>query len=67
MSKTYPCSCCSFLTLRSSKTGSYEVCPVCFWEDDPVQKEDIDYTGGANQVSLSVARNSFIDFGASEQ
>jgi hypothetical protein len=67
MSKKYPCSCCSFLTLTSPETGSYEICPVCFWEDDPVQNEDIDYTGGANEVPLTVARNSFIDFGASER
>jgi hypothetical protein len=47
--------------------GSYEICPVCFWEDDLVQNEDIDYAGGANQVSLSAARHNFIDFGASER
>ncbi len=67
MSKTYPCSCCSFLTLTDPGLGSYEICPVCFWEDDAVQNEDIDYTGGANQVSLSVALRNFIDFGASER
>jgi hypothetical protein len=32
-----------------------------------VQNEDVDYGGGANQISLSTARNSFIDFGASER
>lgn len=67
MSRKYPCPCCSFLTLTSPETGSYEICPVCFWEDDPVQNEDIQYQGGANQVSLSAAQNSFIDFGASER
>lgn len=67
MSKMYPCSCCSFLTLTSAESGSYEICPVCFWEDDPVQNEDIDYAGGANEVSLTAALNNFIDFGASER
>lgn len=65
--KKYPCSCCSFLSLSDPKTGSYEICPVCFWEDDAVQNEDPYYEGGANQVSLSVAQKNFVDFGASEQ
>ncbi|MFF1770133.1 CPCC family cysteine-rich protein [Streptomyces sp. NPDC058249] len=28
----YGCPCCGFLTL--DERGSYEICPVCFWEDD---------------------------------
>ena len=27
-----PCPCCGSLTLGSH--GNYEICPVCFWEDD---------------------------------
>lgn len=32
--------------------GSYEICPVCCWEDDPVQSRDPYLTGGANEFSL---------------
>ena len=63
----YPCQCCGFLTLSDPATGSYEICPVCLWEDDPVQNEDPEYTGGANKHSLATARDNYIRFGASDQ
>jgi hypothetical protein len=47
----YLCRCCGFLTLSDPSYGSYEICPVCFWEDDPVQNEDPSNAGGANQIS----------------
>ena len=31
MSK-FACLCCGFLTL--DERGGYDICPVCFWEDD---------------------------------
>jgi Cysteine-rich CPCC len=30
--------------------GSYEICPVCFWDDDLVQLRWPTYAGGANQA-----------------
>ena len=63
----YPCQCCGFLTLSDPATGSYEICPVCFWEDDLVQNEDPEYAGGANRVSLGTARENYIRFGATER
>jgi hypothetical protein len=60
----YPCHCCGFLTLSDPQSGSYEICPVCFWEDDGVQNEDPAYAGGANRVSLLEARCNYIRFGA---
>lgn len=47
--------------------GSFEICPVCFWEDDLVQFEDPSSTGGANAVSLQVAQRNYKKFGACEQ
>lgn len=64
--QTFPCECCGFWTLRDPANGSYEICPVCFWEDDPIQNGDPHYAGGANEVSLAVARQNYIDLGASE-
>jgi hypothetical protein len=52
--------------LSDPSYGSYEICPVCFWEDDLVQNEDPSYAGGANQVSLNEARRNYIEFGAAE-
>lgn len=34
----------------------FEVCPICGWEDDGVQRDDPDYEGGANKMSLNQAR-----------
>ncbi|MFC5475787.1 CPCC family cysteine-rich protein [Paraherbaspirillum soli] len=54
----FPCPCCEQLTL--SEIGAYEICSVCFWEDDPVQSSDPTYAGGANQYSLVQAREGWI-------
>jgi rubrerythrin len=37
----------------------YEICPVCGWEDDPVQRRDPDFAGGANTLSLNEARREY--------
>jgi hypothetical protein len=63
----YTCPCCGYKTLDEEPPGTYEICPICFWEDDSVQFNDPDYTGGANNVSLKVAQNNYIKFGATEQ
>ncbi len=63
----YPCPCCGYLTLDQPASGTYDICPVCFWEDDAVQNEDPDFDGGANKPSLNQARANFARFGAVEQ
>ena len=60
----YPCPCCFNLTLSEQPPGTYEVCPVCYWEDDPVQFVDEEYEGGANNVSLIKGRENYRAFGA---
>ncbi|WP_430760323.1 CPCC family cysteine-rich protein [Solilutibacter silvestris] len=50
----FPCPCCFSRTL--GEQGSYEICGVCGWEDDPAQSEDPDYAAGANRDSLNTAR-----------
>jgi hypothetical protein len=64
---SFACPCCAYLTLDREPGGTFDLCPVCFWEDDPIQFDDHDYNGGANKVSLNEARNNFIELGASEQ
>jgi len=49
-----PCDCCASLVI--SERGAFEICPVCSWEDDPVQARDPDLEGGANNMSLAEAR-----------
>lgn len=31
----------------------FEICPVCFWENDDVQNAEPDFNGGANNLSLN--------------
>jgi hypothetical protein len=47
-----PCPACGFLTLSGEVYGSYEICPVCGWEDDGVQLANPACGGGANHTSL---------------
>lgn len=50
------CPCCH--KYEFSEVGSYEICPVCNWEDDPIQEGEADYGGGANVMSLNEARRA---------
>jgi hypothetical protein len=65
--KKYTCPCCGYKTLEEEPSGTYEICKICYWEDDPVQFNDHDYEGGANEVSLRQAQKNFIAFGACEE
>lgn len=59
------CACCGNPTL--DEDSIFDICPVCFWQDDEVQNSDPDYAGGANQISLNQAKLNFQKFGACEQ
>lgn len=62
----YTCPCCGYLTF-GEWPGSYEICRVCFWEDDPVQALDPWFEGGANKPSLIQAQANYAEFGAMER
>lgn len=51
---SFQCPCCGHQTI--GELGGYEICDVCNWEDDPVQSEHPDLAGGANELSLHLAR-----------
>ncbi|WP_309228382.1 CPCC family cysteine-rich protein [Streptomyces lunaelactis] len=55
----YRCPCCGFVTL--GEPGNYEICSVCFWEDDGQDDHDADRVrGGPNgRLSLTEARRNF--------
>ncbi|MEN0083194.1 MAG: CPCC family cysteine-rich protein [Leifsonia sp.] len=63
----YRCKCCGYLTLKDPTNGSYEICPVCFWQNDYVQNNDPSFSGGANEPSLIEAQHNFLRFGAVEE
>jgi hypothetical protein len=63
----YHCPCCGYPTLQSR--GSYEVCLVCFWEDDGQDDHDSGRVrGGPNgSLSLDEAKANYRAFGACEK
>jgi len=64
---SYACPCCGFKSLTEQPPGTYDICEICFWDDDGVQYNDPDYAGGANKVSLREAQLNFREFGACEE
>ena len=54
MSKRYKCPCCVENTL--SDEGGFELCDVCDWQDDPLQRDDPTDNMGANSLSLNEAK-----------
>ena len=62
----YTCPCCGH-EVFVMPPGSYDICPVCFWEDDGHQLADPFAAGGSNGVSLAQAQVAFVQFGACER
>ena len=59
--RLHACLCCGYRTLSDR---GWDVCPVCFWEDDT---EDVDRVSGANHLTLRQARDNFRRFGACDE
>ncbi len=47
--------------------GSFDICEICFWEDDIVQLAFPDLAGGANKCSLIEGQQNYATFGACER
>jgi hypothetical protein len=57
------CDCCDYFTITAG--NDYEICPVCFWEQDAFGVSEPDEPSGANHsLSLHEGRNNFLVFGA---
>lgn len=61
--KKHRCPCCEFKTLDDAP-GHFDICPVCYWEDDNIQRDNPNYRGGANNISLNEARQNYKKIGA---
>ena len=66
MRERFPCVCCGHLTM-SEVPGSYEICPVCFWEDDLVQLRWPTDATGANRVPLVEVQRNYQAYGACDE
>jgi uncharacterized protein (DUF983 family) len=60
----FPCPACGNLMIGA--IDMWEICDVCGWEDDPVQKAYPDYPVGANEVSLNEAKANYALCGFAE-
>lgn len=54
------CPCCGYRTLR--ERGAYEICRVCFWEDDGTTEPDL--VSSPNHLTLREARANVERLGA---
>jgi hypothetical protein len=54
------CPCCNYKTI--SEKGNYEICPVCFWEDDG-NDDEFKYSQ-VNHMTLKEAKDNFKEKGA---
>ncbi len=61
------CPCCGFDTFDKNDRGNYSICPICFWEDDPLQFNEPDMKGGANKESLIISQINYEKFGACDK
>jgi len=61
------CKCCGYNTLSEFPNGTFEICEICFWEDDIIQSNNPNYEGGSNRISLNHAKENFEKFGACEE
>lgn len=59
------CACCGYQNL--DEKGNFEICKICFWEDDPVQESDPWFENGANKLSLFESQQNYKKFGAVEK
>lgn len=66
MSRRYRCPCCGYFTLEE-EAGSFEICPVCYWENDPYMNTHETEGGGANVLSLLESRENYERIGAVEE
>ena len=61
VSKPFSCPCCGRKTLEAR--GHYDICPVCWWEDDGTDNENADNHSGPNHLTLAEGRMNFIKYG----
>ena len=59
--KKYPCPCCGYLVFDQAP-GSFDICPICYWEDEAMQ---LRYPNeiGANRLTLIESQTNFESLG----
>ena len=65
MSERYTCPCCGYRTLTEGP-GAYDLCPVCFWEDDGMHEDDVASLEGPNGMTLAEGQRLYRRYGTSD-
>ncbi|WP_249899684.1 CPCC family cysteine-rich protein [Paenibacillus sp. PK3_47] len=55
----FPCPCCGYKSLQS--TGEYDICQVCFWEDDGIRTQE--KYSSPNHMTLKQGQDHFAVLG----
>lgn len=58
----FQCPVCACFTLN--EVGAYNICPVCFWEDDGTTSE---HGFSPNGISLGEGRANYLKLGVSKE
>lgn len=59
------CPCCDYISLP--ERGNYLICPICYWEDDGQDIDQLDEISSPNHgITLRQGRTHFVVFGACE-
>ena len=59
MDKKFICPCCGKHNFKID--NNFEVCPVCKWIDDGVQRDNPDIAGCGNKLSLNEFKQEWTD------
>jgi hypothetical protein len=57
----YQCPCCDYFTLE--RRSEYDICPICFWEDNGIDLDELDSHSGPNHMTLREGRQNFTRLG----
>jgi hypothetical protein len=61
----FQCPCCDYFTLE--ERAAWDICPVCYWEDDGHDLDRLDCPSGCNHgLTLRQGRENFRRLGACE-
>lgn len=60
----FQCPCCDYFTLDARH--DWDVCPVCFWEDDVLEDAPFNPSPANAGLTLAAARENFRLIGACE-
>jgi hypothetical protein len=63
MAPRYHCPCCGYQTLNEGP-GEYDLCPVCFWEDDGMHGNDARSVNGPNGITLAEGQRRYRRYGS---